>query len=47
MALPPSLSETPTLLIADTSVVINLNATGCAEEILALRISALRNNVWK
>lgn len=34
MALLPSLSETPALLIADTSVVINLNATGCAEEIL-------------
>lgn len=34
MALPPSLSEQPALLIADTSVVINLNATGCAEEIL-------------
>jgi predicted nucleic acid-binding protein len=34
MALPPSLSEQPALLIADASVVINLNATGCAEEIL-------------
>ncbi len=34
MALPPSLSEEPALLIADTSVVINLNATGCAEAIL-------------
>lgn len=34
MALPPSLSEQPALLIADTSVVINLNATGCAERIL-------------
>lgn len=34
MALLPSLSETPALLIADTSVVINLNATGCAHEIL-------------
>jgi len=34
MALPPSLSEQPALLIADTSVVINLNATGCAETIL-------------
>jgi predicted nucleic acid-binding protein len=34
MALPPSLSEQPGLLIADTSVVINLNATGRAEEIL-------------
>lgn len=34
MALPPSLSEQPALLLADTSVVINLNATGCAEAIL-------------
>lgn len=34
MALPPSLSEEPALLVADTSVVINLNATGCAEAIL-------------
>jgi predicted nucleic acid-binding protein len=34
MALLPSLSEQPALLIADTSVVINLNATGCAEVIL-------------
>ncbi len=30
----PSLSKQPALLIADTSVVINLNATGCAETIL-------------
>lgn len=34
MALPPSLCEHPSLLIADTSVVINLNATGYAEAIL-------------
>ena len=34
MAHPPSLSEQPTLLIADTSVVINLIATGCAKTIL-------------
>ncbi len=34
MALPPSLSDKPALLIADTSVVINLNATGCAETLL-------------
>jgi len=34
MALRPSLSKHPSLLIADTSVVINLNATGCAETIL-------------
>lgn len=34
MVLPPSLSEEPSLLIADTSVVININATGCAETLL-------------
>lgn len=34
MAPRPSLSEQPSLLVADTSVVINLNATGCAEAIL-------------
>ena len=34
MALPPSLPDQPALLVADTSVVINLNATGCAEAIL-------------
>lgn len=34
MALQPSLSDHPSLLLADTSVVINLNATGCAETIL-------------
>lgn len=34
MALPPSLSDQPSLLIADTSVVININATGCAESLL-------------
>ena len=34
MALPPSLPEPPTLLVADTSVVININATGCAESLL-------------
>ncbi len=34
MAPPPSLPEKPALLIADTSVVINMNATGCAEKLL-------------
>jgi predicted nucleic acid-binding protein len=34
MALPPSLSEHPFLLVADASVIISLNATGCAEAIL-------------
>lgn len=34
MAPRPSLSEQPSLLVADTSVLINLNATGCAEAIL-------------
>jgi predicted nucleic acid-binding protein len=33
MGLPPSLSDDESLVI-DTSIVINLNATGCAEEIL-------------
>lgn len=35
MALPPSLPEKPSLLVVDASVIINLNATGCAETILA------------
>ena len=34
MALPPSLSEQPSLLVVDASVIISLNATGCAETIL-------------
>ncbi|CAN5672715.1 hypothetical protein BH11PSE13_BH11PSE13_35630 [soil metagenome] len=34
MALPPSLSDQPSLLVVDTSVVININATGCAESLL-------------
>lgn len=34
MALPTSLSDDDSFLIADTSTVINLNATGCAEAIL-------------
>lgn len=34
MTLPPSLPDKPSLLIADTSVVININATGCAETLL-------------
>ena len=34
MALPPSLSEHPSLLVVDASVIISLNATGCAEKIL-------------
>jgi len=34
MALPPSLSEQPSLLVVDASVIISLNATGCAEIIL-------------
>lgn len=34
MALPPSLSEHPSLLVVDASVIISLNATGCAEVIL-------------
>lgn len=34
MALPPSLSDYPSLLVADASVIISLNATGCAEAIL-------------
>ncbi len=34
MRLPTSLSDDDSLLIADTSTVINLNATGCAEKIL-------------
>ncbi len=34
MVPPPSLSKEPSLLIADTSVVININATGCAETLL-------------
>ncbi len=34
MALQPSFSEQPSLLIADASVLINLNATGCVETIL-------------
>lgn len=34
MALPPCLAEHPSLLVADASVIINLNATGCAEAIL-------------
>ena len=34
MVLPPSLSDYPFLLVADASVIINLNATGCAETIL-------------
>lgn len=34
MALPPSLSEFPALLIADASVIISLNATGCADKII-------------
>lgn len=33
MGLPPSLSDGE-LLVIDTSIVINLNATGCADEIL-------------
>jgi predicted nucleic acid-binding protein len=33
MGLPPSLSDNE-LLVIDTSIIINLNATGCAEEIL-------------
>lgn len=33
MGLPPSLSDDE-LLVIDTSIVINLNATGCAEEVL-------------
>lgn len=34
MALPPSLSDCPSVLVADASVIISLNATGCAEAIL-------------
>lgn len=34
MVPPPSLPEHPTLLVADTSVVININATGCAQGLL-------------
>ncbi len=34
MTLPPSFPDKPALLIADTSVVININATGCAETLL-------------
>lgn len=34
MTRPPSLPDEPALLIADTSVVINVNATGCAETLL-------------
>lgn len=34
MALPPSLSEHPSMLVVDASVIISLNATGCAEAIL-------------
>ena len=34
MTRPRSLPDKPTLLIADTSVVININATGCAETLL-------------
>ncbi|MCM0609860.1 MAG: hypothetical protein KA711_12865 [Ideonella sp. WA131b] len=34
MARRPSLPEPPALLIADASVIINLNATGCAEQIV-------------
>lgn len=34
MALPPSLSDNPSLLVVDASVIISLNATGCAEAIL-------------
>lgn len=41
MALPSCLTEQPSLLIADSSVVINLNATGCAKTIL----KALRHRV--
>jgi predicted nucleic acid-binding protein len=35
MGLPPSLSDGE-LLVIDTSIVINLNATGCADEILRI-----------
>ena len=41
MALRPSLNNPKTVLIADASVAINLNATGCAEAIL----EALPNRV--
>lgn len=34
MALPPSLSEHPSTLVVDASVIISLNASGFAEEIL-------------
>lgn len=34
MALPLSLPEKPEMLVADASVLININATGCAETIL-------------
>jgi predicted nucleic acid-binding protein len=34
MALLSSFSDQPSLLVADTSVVININATGCAEVLL-------------
>lgn len=34
MVPPPSLSDLPDLLVVDASVIISLNATGCAEAIL-------------